>query len=481
MSLDSENSTNVTRDVQGLILNHLVSNEEYMRKCIPHLRKEYFERKETQLLFEEISNYIDQCNQAPSKEAILINLSKRDELKNDDLAQKTIALVKSSFQRHDETTSLDWLLDTTEHWCQERAIYNSIIESISIIDGKDKSQRSKHAIPKILQDALSVSFNNYVGHDYLENFEQRFEFYHHKEDRVPFNLELFNRITRGGLPRKTLNVLFGSSGIGKTLILCHFAASYLMQSKNVLYITLEMSEERIAERIDANLMNVPVNDLYKISDPVFRDRVQELSEKTKGRLIIKEYPTGSAHTGHFRALLNELKTKKNFIPEIILLDYLNICSSSRIKAFSGSVNTYSFVKSIAEEVRGLAIEFNLPIISLTQGNRSSFANSDLDATNVADSIGLVQTVDLLLAAIVTDELQQRNQILIKQVKNRYNDPNYYSKFYIGVDRSRMKLYDLEDSAAMVASTEDDDTTPRNHADAITDTHEEDYDFSQFKY
>lgn len=465
-------------DIQNIILNHIVNNEEYMRKSIPHVKKEYFETKELQILFEEISKYIFQCNQRPSKEAILINLSKRDELKSSELAQKIIFLVKSSFAKHDDSTSLDWLLNVTEQWCQERAIYNSIIESFMILDGKDAESRSKYIIPKILQDALSVSFNNYVGHDYLENFETRFEFYHHKEDRIPFDLELLNKITRGGLPKKTLNVIFGSSGIGKTLILCHFASSYLMQSKNVLYITLEMSEERIAERIDANLLNTAINDLYKISEPVFKDRIQTIAEKTKGRLIIKEYPTGSAHSGHFRALLNELKTKKNFIPDIILLDYLNICSSSRLKTMSGSINTYSFVKSIAEEVRGLAIEFNLPIISLTQGNRSSFANSDLDATNVADSIGLVQTVDLLLAAIATDELIQRNQILFKQIKNRYNDPNYYAKFFVGVDRPKMKLYDLENSAA-VSQTEINQTQ-KDHTDEIVDS-SIDYDFSEFKF
>lgn len=357
------------QDVQGLILNHVVNNEEYMRKCIPHLKKEYFDRKETQILFDEISNYVAQCNTLPSKEAILINLSKREEMRNEDLAHRTISTVKAAFSKHDEVTSIDWLLNTTEHWCQERAIYNSIIESISIIDGKDKGQRSKHAIPKILQEALAVSFNNYVGHDYLENFENRFDFYHHKEDRIPFDIDLLNRITRGGLPRKTINILMGGPGIGKSLILCHFASSYLLQSRNVLYVTLEMSEERIAERIDANLMNVALNDLYKISKPVFKVRIETITEKTKGRLIIKEYPTGSAHTGHFRALLNELKMKKNFVPDVILIDYLNICSSSRIKAFSGAVNSYSFVKAIVEEVRGLAIEYDVPVLSATQVNR----------------------------------------------------------------------------------------------------------------
>lgn len=474
--------------VSNLILNHLVNNEEYARQCIPYIRAEYFDEYPHQILFNEIDNYVKEYNVLPSKESILISLSKNEEMQNTDLAKNVIGLVKKSFEKSDETTSINWLVHETEAWCQERAVYNSIIESIAIIDGKDREKRSKHAIPKILQDALSVSFNDYVGHDYLENFQQRYDFYHQKEDRLQFDIEILNKITQGGLPPKTLSLVLGSSGTGKSLILCHFAASYLSQSKNVLYITLEMSEERIAERIDANLMNIPINELQNIEEPVFKDRIESITEKTTGRLIIKEYPTGSAHVGHFRALINELKMKKNFIPDVILIDYLNICASSRHKSLSGSVNTYSFVKSIAEEIRGLSIEFKIPVWSATQGNRDSFNNTDIDATNVSDSIGTIQTVDFLIAAVTSEELQQRGQMMFKQIKNRFGDPSYYSKFYVGVNRSKMKLYNLDSDDNSAAGPTSSDDSSKSHVDGVLDNgdgHDDDnetaYDFSQFKF
>jgi replicative DNA helicase len=461
--------TATTTLLPKLILQKLVTNEEYMRKCIPHLKQEYFEEESFQILFSTINNFITLHNNLPAKKALLIELSKNDSLQNhQQLAQETVETVSEIYSFDDSEYPLDWLLVNTEKWCQERAIYNSIVSSINILDGKDQT-KTKHAIPELLQEALSVTFNTNVGHDYLENFQERFDFYHSASEKIPFDIELLNIITGGGVETKSLNALLAPTGAGKSLILCHFAAAYLMQSKNVLYITMEMSDKKIAQRIDANLMNLSINEFKTVSETIFNDRMETIIAKTKGKFIVKEYPTASAHSGHFRALLNELRTKKNFIPDIILIDYLNICASSRVK-FTG--NTYTYVKFIAEELRGLAVEFDVPIWTATQTNRQGIDSSDFGMGETSDSIGLPYTLDLYLGIIATEELIQRGQYLFKQLKNRYNDLNYYNKFYVGVSRSKMKLYNLEQSAAVDASSPSDGEK-QNHTDDLMD-------FSSFK-
>ena len=471
--------------IQNLILKSLVENETYTRKCIPFIDSSFFEEKENQIVFEQIDEFFKQYNSLPTKEALLIGLAEQKDKLDEKISDKIVYTINEVFEPRspeERNQDFDWLLDSTEKWCQERAVYNSIVESINILDGRDRV-RTKHAIPKILQDALSLSFDSHVGHDYLENFQERFEFYRAKEDKLPFDIDMLNKITNGGVSKKSLNLVMGVSGSGKSLILCHFSAAYLMQSQNVLYITAEMAEERIAERIDANLMNVPINALESLAEPIFKDRLQSIAEKTKGRLIIKEYPTGIAHSGHFRALINELKVKKNFVPDVILIDYLNICASARIKGIGGSVNTYSYIKAVAEEIRGLSIEFNVPIWTATQSNRSSVNNSEMDTTNTSESYGTVQTVDLMLGAIVTEELQQRGQIMFKQLKNRYNDPSYFNKFYVGVDRPKMKLFNLEESAAAPEGDGLSQTSENNQQSSFNQPFENtdsDYDFSQFK-
>lgn len=441
-----------TLPLPNLILKNLVTNEEYTRKTLPFLYKEYFEEDHHRIVFEEIDKFVKKYNTLPTKQALIIDLAKVDSLqRNEKLASLVVNEISNAFsnnnnEEEESITSLEWLLNATEGWCQERAIYNSVVKSLSILDGDDKVL-SKHAIPKLLQDALNVTFDTHIGHDYIENFEERFEFYRKKEDRLPFDIDILNKITNGGIPRKTLSVISSSTGVGKSLILCHFTADYLVQSKNVLYITMEMAEERIAERIDANLMDIPVNDLYTMSKKVFEDRIESIKQKSTGRLMIKEFPTSGAHVGHFRALIDELRTKKNFVPDVIMIDYLNICASSKIKSIGGSINTYSYVKSIAEEIRGLAIEYDLPIWSATQTNRQSANNSDADITNISESFGTAQTVDLLLGVLSTEELQEKGQLLFKQFKNRFGAPDKYNKFFLGVDRPKMKIYELEDSAA----------------------------------
>lgn len=475
--------------IPNLILKSLVRNETFTRKVVPHMEKDFFEEPHQRIIFEEIDSHLKTYNTLPTKDEILVSFSKRDDLQaNEQLAQSSIELLRQTFKKDEEGENVpsdEWLTNTAEEWCQERAVYNSIIESVSILDGKDYEKRSKHAIPKILQDALSVSFNNDVGHDYLENFAERLDFYRHKEDRIPFDIDLLNKISDGGVPKKSLNIIMAGTGVGKSLMMCHFASSYLMQGKNVVYISMEMSEERIAERIDANLMNVPINKLSSLSDAVFNDRIQTITEKTKGRLIVKEYPTTGAHSGHFRALFNELKTKKDFVPDVIIIDYLNICASSRIKSMGGSINTYTYVKSIAEELRGLAVEFDCPLWTATQSNRSGNNNSDTDITNTSDSFGVPMTADMFLAAVSNDELQERGQMLIVQLKNRYNDPSYYNKFFIGVDRSKMKLYNLEESAQQTTTTTAVNKMPShtetNIVDSATVSEPDDFDFSQFKF
>jgi archaellum biogenesis ATPase FlaH len=353
----------------------------------------------------------------------------------------------------------NWLNDATEKWCQDRAIYNAVMESISIIDGKHESL-TKNALPDLLSKALGISFDTNVGHDYVENAEQRFEFYHTEEDRIPFDLDYFNKITKGGVPNKTLNIALAGTGVGKSLFMCHVAANALTQGKNVLYITMEMAEERIAERIDANLLNVPIDQLANMSKDMFTRKVNSLTKKTNGKLIIKEYPTGSAHAGHFRALLNELKLKRQFVPDMIFIDYLNICASSRMKTMGGSINSYTYIKAIAEELRGLAVEFNIPLFSATQTTRSGYSNSDVGLEDTSESFGLPATADLMFALISTEELEKLGQFMVKQLKNRYNDPTMHKRFVVGVDRSKMRLYDVLE----VEQSLQDDTPVFDHGE-----------------
>ena len=426
--------------IELLILRNLIYNEEYTRKVIPFIKDEYFEEQNQKIIFQEISSFIQQYNKLATKEILSIEVEKRSDI-NDTIFAEIVDVISSL---EDEVGELDWLIDSTEKWCRDRAIYLALMESIQLADGKDES-KGRDAIPSILSDALSVSFDNHVGHDYLQDYEKRFESYHKKEDRIPFDLEYFNKITKGGLPNKTLNIALAGTGVGKSLFMCHVASSVLLQGKNVLYITLEMAEEKIAERIDANLLNVNIQDITDLPKVMFEDKVTNLAQKTQGTLIIKEYPTASAHSGHFKALLQELALKKSFKPDIIFIDYLNICASSRYRAGS-NVNSYSYIKAIAEELRGLAVEANLPIVSATQTTRSGFASSDVDLTDTSESFGLPATADLMFALISTEELEGLNQIMVKQLKNRYNDPTIYKRFVIGIDRAKMRLYDCEQKA-----------------------------------
>ncbi len=426
--------------IEFLILRNLIYNEEYARKVIPFIKDEYFEDQKQNIIFQEISSFIQQYNKLATKEILSIEVEKRSDI-NDTLFSEIVDII-SSFE--DEVGELDWLIDSTEKWCRDRAIYLALMESIQLADGKDES-KGRDAIPSILSDALSVSFDNHVGHDYLQDYEERFETYHRKEDRIPFDLEYFNKITKGGLPNKTLNIALAGTGVGKSLFMCHVASSVLLQGKNVLYITLEMAEEKIAERIDANLLNVNIQDITDLPKPIFDTKVESLAKKTQGTLIIKEYPTASAHCGHFKSLLNELALKKSFRPDIIFVDYLNICASSRYRA-NANVNSYSYIKAIAEELRGLAVEANLPIVSATQTTRSGYGSSDVELTDTSESFGLPATADLMFALISTEELEGLNQILVKQLKNRYNDPTVRKRFVVGIDRAKMRLYDCEQNA-----------------------------------
>ena len=426
--------------VEFLILRNLIHNEEYVRKVIPFLKADYFEDYNQKVVFEEIIKFVEQYNKPATKEILCIEAEKRQDI-NDSSFKEVTDLITSL---EDETTEFSWLVNTTEKWCRDRAIYLALMESIQLADGKDES-KGRDAIPSILSDALAVSFDNHIGHDYLNDYEERYESYHRKEDKIPFDLEYFDKITKGGLPNKTLNVALAGTGVGKSLFMCHVASSVLLQGKNVLYITLEMAEEKIAERIDANLLNVNIQDITDLPKTMFDDKVTNLAEKTQGTLIIKEYPTASAHSGHFAALLQELALKKSFRPDIIFIDYLNICASSRYKAGS-NVNSYSFIKAIAEELRGLAVEANLPIVSATQTTRSGYGSSDVELTDTSESFGLPATADLMFALISTEDLEPLNQIMIKQLKNRYNDPTVNKRFVIGIDRAKMRLYDCEQTA-----------------------------------
>ena len=421
--------------VETAVLNSLVHNEEYVRKVLPFIQKEYFSDYIEKILYECIFSYIEKYNSPPSIEAITIDLQK---LSLNEQQFKDAQQYISRFQKNE--VNMQWLLDETEKWCKERAIYNAIFSGIQIIDGKD-DKKTPEAIPDILSKALAVSFDTNVGHDYIEQSESRYDFYHTVEEKVPFDLEFFNKITKGGMPNKTLNICLAGTGVGKSLFMCHAAAASLMQNHNVLYITLEMAEKKIAERIDANLMNISLNDLHDLPKKMFSDKVKKIERKTRGKLIVKEYPTASAHCGHFKSLLNELQLKRNFRPDIIFVDYLNICSSSRFK-MGASINSYSYIKSIAEEMRGLAVEFNVPIMSATQTTRTGFVSTDIGLEDTSESFGLPATADFMFALISTEELEGLNQMLVKQLKNRYNDPTTNKRFIIGVDRAKMKLYDV---------------------------------------
>ena len=426
--------------VEFLILKNLLYNEEYVRKVIPFIKSDYFEDINQKIVFEEIIKFVEQYNQPATKEVLCIEAEKRQDITDESF--KEITQLISSLEENE--TEFEWLVNTTEKWCRDRAIYLALMESIHIADGKDEN-KNRDSIPTILSDALGVSFDTNVGHDYLNDYEARYESYHRKEDKIPFDLEYFDKITKGGLPNKTLNIALAGTGVGKSLFMCHVASSALLQGKNVLYITLEMAEEKIAERIDANLLNVNIQDITDLPKQMFESKVTNLSQKTQGTLIIKEYPTASAHSGHFRALLNELALKKSFKPDIIFIDYLNICASSRYRAGS-NVNSYSYIKAIAEELRGLAVETNLPIVSATQTTRSGYGSSDVDLTDTSESLGLPATADLMFALISTEELEGLNQIMVKQLKNRYNDPTVFKRFVVGIDRAKMRLYDCEQSA-----------------------------------
>lgn len=427
--------------IEKLIFSNLVNNEEYGRKVIPFLKEEYFSSYSDKVVFNLIWDYMKEYNMFPSKEALAIDLANKEGIN-----QQTFNDCKETIESidFDPSTQLDWLLDKTEQFCQEKAVYNAIMKSIEIIDNKN-SQTSKGAIPQILTDALGVSFDSHIGHDFLDDAESRYEFYHTREVRIPFDLHYMNEITQGGLPRKTLNVILAGTGVGKSLAMCHMAAANLAAGFNVLYITLEMAEERIAERIDANLLNVTIDDLKILPKDSYTKKIERLRSKVKGKLKIKEYPTATAGSANFRHLINELKIKKNFIPDIIYIDYLNICVSSRIKN-GANVNSYTIVKAIAEELRGLAVENNVPIVSATQTTRGGYSNSDVGLEDTSESFGLPATADFMFALITSEELEELGQIMVKQLKNRYSDPGVNRRFVIGVDRSRMRLFDAEESA-----------------------------------
>ena len=426
--------------VEILILRNLLYNEEYLRKVVPFIKADYYEDSNQRIVYEEIEKFVHEYNQPATKEVLCIEVEKRQDI-NDTTFQEITKLIS---YLEEVPTDFDWLCDTTEKWCRDRAIYLALMESIALADGKDKD-KDRGAIPNILSNALAVSFDTHIGHDYLIDYEERYEAYHKKEDLIPFDLEYFNKITKGGLPNKTLNIALAGTGVGKSLFMCHVASSALLGGKNVLYITLEMAEEKIAERIDANLLNVPIQEITELPKLMFEDKVTKLANRTQGSLIIKEYPTASAHAGHFRSLLNELALKKSFRPDIIFVDYLNICASERYRAGS-NVNSYTVVKAIAEELRGLACEANVPIVSATQTTRSGYGSSDVELTDTSESFGLPATADLMFALISTEDLEGLGQIMVKQLKNRYNDPTIFKRFVVGIDRAKMRLYDCEQSA-----------------------------------
>jgi len=459
-------------NLQQTILRNLLTNDSYTRKVAAFLSPDYFEGV-YKGLFKEFTSFIAKYNKLPTIEAFKIEVDEADRLPEEQY-RLAMDILPDIFSYTEE--NLDWLVDRTEKWCQDRAVFNAVMESISIIDGKHQTL-NKNAIPDVLSKALSVSFDTNIGHDYLDNAEDRFDFYHLDEERLAFDLDYFNKITKGGLPNKTLNIALAGTGVGKSLFMCHQAASSLSMGKNVLYITMEMSEERIAERIDANLLNVPIDQLELLSKDMFQQKVHNVAHKTDGKLIIKEYPTGSAHANHFRALLNELKLKKNFVPDIVFIDYLNICASARMKGMGGAINSYSYIKSIAEELRGLAVEFDVPVVSATQTTRSGYSNDDVGLEDTSESFGLPATADFMFALIVNDELKGAQQILVKQLKNRYNDPGLHQRFVIGVDRAKMRLYDVDQNSSPLNKEEDNGAAFDNSASGQRLSQER---FSDFK-
>ena len=431
--------------IERIILRNLFYNEDFTRKALPFIKSEFFTNHNESTLFGEINEFVNKYKNLPTKETILVELNKRKDLKEEELSE-----IKTIVNKLDnQEVELQWLLDTTEKFCKDRAVHNAVLEGIQILDGKDKKQNPE-AIPSILSEALAVSFDNHIGHDYIDDAEARFEFYHKREKRFKFDLNYFNRITKGGVPSKTLNIALAGTGVGKSLFMCHAASNWLTQGKNVLYITLEMAEERIAERVDANLFDVTIDDLHAMPKDMYDNKVSKLQKKTIGQLIIKEYPTASAHSGHFRALLNELSLKKTFKPDVVFIDYLNICASSRFKG--GNISSYFYIKAIAEELRGLAVEFDVPIFSATQTTRSGFTSTDIGLEDTAESFGLPATADFMFALISNDELDQLNQLKVKQLKNRFGDPSMNRSFIIGVDRSKMRLFDVEASAQNIVDS-----------------------------
>ena len=439
--------------IENSIISNLIHNEDYIRQVLPFLNKRYFSDRKEAIIFEEINNFFNKYNKPITKEILNIELSNRTDISDKDY--KDFSEYVNQIEQQD--TNSDWLLNETESFCKKKAVYNAILDSIGIIDGKDK-QKSEDAIPSLLSDALAVSFDNHIGHNYIDDSDARYEFYHRVEEKIPFDLDMLNKITKGGLSNKTLNVVLAGTGVGKSLFMCHAAAANLMDNKNVLYITMEMAEERIAERIDANLLNLSMDELKVVDKQIYDKRLGKVKESSRGRLIIKEYPTAGAHAGHFRALLEELHLKQDFTPDIIYIDYLNICSSQRLR-YGANVNSYTYVKTIAEELRGLAVEYDVPIMSATQTTRSGFTNSDPGLEDTSESFGLPATVDLMFALISTEELEELGQIMVKQLKNRYADPSYYKRFVIGVDRAKMKLYDVEISAQQNISDNGQDDGP----------------------
>lgn len=439
--------------IENVILSNLIHDEEYTRKVLPFLNKRYFSDRKEAIAFEEITKFFEQYNKPITQEILQIQVGSRKDMADSEFndAMKMIGSLNK------QDTNKEWLINESERFCKQKAVYNAILDSIGIIEGRDKNLQ-EDAIPSLLSDALGVSFDKHVGHSYLTDSDERYEFYHRVEEKIRFDIDLLNKITKGGLSRKTLNIILAGTGVGKSLAMCHFAAANLMDNKSVLYITMEMAEEKIAERIDANLLNLSMDELKVVDKPIFDSRLDKIRKKSQGRLIIKEYPTAGAHAGHFRALLEELKMKQEFKPDIIYIDYLNICASQRLRS-GANVNSYTYIKTIAEEIRGLSVEYNVPIVSATQVTRSGFNSSDVELTDTSESFGLPATADLMIALISTEELEGMNQIMVKQLKNRYNDPSYYKRFVIGVDRSKMKLYDLEQSAQNNISDSGQDDGP----------------------
>ena len=462
--------------IETTILGNLLQNEEYTRKVLPFLKTDYFTNNDEKIVYDTVSGFVTKYNTLPTKEALSIELQ---EVKiNEEEFKETMELLDEISNKTEEYTDLSWLLDTTEKFCQDKAIYNAVVESIGILDSP-KSNQDKGVIPEILSDALSVSFDPHVGHDYLDDSDDRFDFYHRGEEKIPFDLEYFNKITKGGLPQKSLNICLAGTGVGKSLFMCHVAASCLSQNQNVLYITLEMAEEKIAERIDANMLDITVDDLHVLPKDMYDRKIENLRKTTKGKLIVKEYPTASANVNHFRALLNELNLKRSFVPDIIFVDYLNICTSSRIKT-GANVNSYTYIKSIAEELRGLAVENKIPIVSATQTTRSGYSNTDVGLEDTSESFGLPATADLMFAIISTEQKEELGQIMVKQLKNRYNDPTVNRKFVIGIDRAKMRLFDVDQAAQdeLVDNGQEDDTPS---FDVATNGKFKKRDFSEFDY